>query len=427
MSDIEINTFIDSLRFRSFKKIKSKVKQRFPGVTDAKIRDILKKRIHDKKLKRERKRIYYVKVFSPFLGSWMCDIFDNGRSPLRLGDGALRPEEGVSLPGPEVHASHPKPNSASGDPRYWYIFINVNTRFAVSYPMNDKTKESINTVLRLFVDKYKPRKLTSDEESGLVAKVNLEFLKSKKCGLYIITEKNHTALSLIDRFIRTLRDMNTPGNESPDSSTGVAQEPEVPDDKYKHISRQVMIELLDIYNDTIHTSTGYKPIDMMNDSKLEEEYIIKCLDKKHRQQGIEDFNLKVGQLVRYFIVKSSAPGSLTHEPGMTKKRYSLSRETYKIETRAGNIYTIIALDGTTRDLPRWKLVVVDPNEKYVLGKTLGSDKGIVEKILNEVSPNKVNVKFKMPDGSTYTKIINKRELRNPTPQFKSKLEIGFGT
>ena len=393
MSDIQINSFIDTLRFRSFKKIKSKVKQRFPGVTDAKIRDILKKRIHDKKLKRERKRIYYVKVFSPFLGSWMCDIFDN---------------------------------SASGDPRYWYIFINVNTRFAVSYPMNDKTKESINTVLRLFVDKYKPRKLTSDEESGLVAKVNLEFLKSKKCGLYIITEQNHTALSLIDRFIRTLRDMNTPGNESPDSSTGVAQEPEVPDDKYKHISRQVMIELLDIYNDTIHTSTGQKPIDMMNDSKLEEEYIIKCLDKKHRQQGIEDFNLKVGQLVRYFIVKSSAPGSLTHEPGMTKKRYSLSRETYKIETRAGNIYTIIALDGTTRDLPRWKLVVVDPNEKYVLGKTLGSDKGIVEKILNEVSPNKVNVKFKMPDGSTYNKIINKRELRNPTPQFKSKLEIEFG-
>jgi hypothetical protein len=166
---------------------------------------------------------------------------------------------------------------------------------------------------------------------------------------------------------------------------------------------------------------------MMNDSKLEEEYIIKCLDKKHRQQGIEDFNLKVGQLVRYFIVKGSGHvvPSLTHEPGMAKKRYSLSRETYKIETRAGNIYTIIALDGSTRDLPRWKLVVVDPNEKYVLGKTLGSDKGIVEKILNEVSPNKVNVKFKMPDGSTYNKIINKRELRNPTPQFKSKLEIEF--
>ena len=71
------------------------------------------------------------------------------------------------------------------------------------------------------------------------------------------------------------------------------------------------------------------------------------------------------------------------------------------------------------------MVAVDPNEKHVLGQTLGTDKGVVEEIVREVTPNKVEVKFKMPDGSNYTKVINKRELRYPTPQFKSKLEHDY--
>jgi hypothetical protein len=68
---------------------------------------------------------------------------------------------------------------------------------------------------------------------------------------------------------------------------------------------------------------------------------------------------------------------------------------------------------------------VNPNEKYVLGETLETDKGIVEHIINEVGPNTVNVRFKMPDNSTYTKVINRRELRYPTPQFESKIERDF--
>lgn len=108
-----------------------------------------------------------------------------------------------------------------------------------------------------------------------------------------------------------------------------------------------------------------------------------------------------------------------------KRRYNISRESYKIETRSGNVYTIIAEDGTTKDVPRWKLIPVKANEKHVNGKTLNTDKGIVTKINSEVSANKVNVKFHMPDGSEYSKDINRRELRFPTPQFKSKLEIEF--
>ena len=373
MSESQINEYIDTLHFNTFKKVIDKVKQRFPNVSNAYIRNIIKKRIHDKRLNRNRKKIYQVKVFSKFPDAWMTDIYDN-------------------LDGNE--------------PRYWELFINVNSRFAEAYPLSNKSKDSINTVLRQFVNKYHPRKITSDEEAGLVANENLDYLKNNKCGLYIIQEKNHSALSLIDRFIRTLRDMNRPDDGSTDCSTDI---------EFTHIDRNKMTKLLKLYNNTVHLSTGFTPAEMCNNKQLEEDYISKCLDGKQRQQEIADFKLKPGALVRYYI----------DDDVMNKKRYSTSRETYKIESRSGNIYTIIALDGTTKDIPRWKLIYVDPNEKYVLGKTLSTDKGIVQKINKEVSANRVEVNWKMPDGSKYNKVINKRELRYPTPQFESRLEQDY--
>lgn len=375
MTESQINDYIDTLHFNTFKKVINKVKQQFPNTTELEVRNILKKRIHDKRISKDNKKIYQVKVFSKFPNSWMCDIYDN---------------------------------LANHNPRYWYIFININTRFAEAYPLTNKTKDDINIILRQFVNRYHPRKITSDEEAGLVADINIQYLKNNKCGLYIIQERNHSALSLIDRFIRTLRDMNGPVDNSFDCST---------DEQYKYIDRDKMTSLLSLYNNTIHSSTNHTPIDMLRNKTLEEEYIEKCLNGKQRQQEMQDFRLKEGSLVRYYLGNDR----------MIKKRSTISRETYKIESRAGNIYTIIALDGTTKDLPRWKLVYVDPNEKYVLGKTLETDKGIVERIVREVGPNTVEVKFKMPDGSDYNKVINRRELRFPTPQFESKIERDFRT
>ena len=373
MLESSVNEYIDTLHFNSFKKVVNKVKQHFPDLSNADIRKIIKNRIHDKRLNRNYKTIYQLKVFSMFPNSWMTDIYDNLRG---------------------------------NEPRYWQLFINVNTRYVEAYPLSNKTKESINSNLRQFVTKYHPRKLTSDEESGLVADINLNYLKEHKCGLYIIQEQNHSALSLIDRFIRTLRDMNKPGNESRSVST---------DEEFKYISRDKMNHFLNAYNNTIHSSTGHSPVDMMNNKQLEHNYIEKCIDGKQRQHSIQDFNLKPGALVRYLL----------NGDKLDKHRYNMSREAYRIEGRAGNIYTIIALDGTTKDLPRWRLISVNPNEKYVLGETLETDKGIVEHIINEVGPNTVNVRFKMPDNSTYTKVINRRELRYPTPQFESKIERDF--
>ena len=373
MTDNQINQLIDSLHFNTFYKVRKAVKAQYPNITDEHLRHIIKKRLHDKRINKESKKIYQVKIFSPFPGAYMCDIFDNG---------------------------------INSNPRYWYIFINVNSRYVDAYPMNDKTKETIRNILGLFVNTYHPKKLTSDEEAGLVANSNLDYLRTQNCGLYIIQEHNHTALSIIDRFMRTLRDMNKPTNEGNDVST---------DDKFKYIDRHRMTEYLRDYNNTVHAATTHTPKEMKDNKELEEKYIVSCLDNQQRQQEINNLHLKEGVYVRYLMDKDNN----------VKRRYNISREAYKISSRNGNIYTLIAEDGTTKDVPRWKLIIVKQGEKMVKGKTLNTDKGIVSRINNEVSTNKVNVKFLMPNGSNYNKDINRRELRYPTPQFKSKLEIEY--
>ena len=120
MTDTQINQLIDSLHFNTFNKVHNAVKKQYPSITKKHLKQIIQKRIHDKRINKESKKIYQIKVFSPFPNAWMCDIFDNDS----------------------------KRNSNDiNNPNYWYVFINVNTRFAEVYPMNDKTKETINSIL----------------------------------------------------------------------------------------------------------------------------------------------------------------------------------------------------------------------------------------------------------------------------------------
>ena len=372
MTESDVNNYIDKLRFRTFKKVAPNVFRRFPNIDKKTLREIIARRIHDIRTTLSHNRIYQVKIFSKHKDSWYTDLYDN---------------------------------LAGNTPRYWQIFINVNTRYAVAYPLQDKSSNSIHENLVKFVNDYHPHKITSDEEAGLVTKRNMEFLDSNTCSVFIVQERSHSTLGIIDRFIRTIRDMNTaqmkPINE------------QNTDKQFTYISTDKMEKLLSSYNTTVHSSTKLTPEEMMNNPQLEEDYIKKCLERQNQQYGIKDFKLNIGDYVRY----------ITDRDKFGKRRYNVSRESYKVEDMLGNIYTLIARDGTTRNLPRWRLIKVNPNEVKRIGKTLGTDKGIVEEVLNKVSDNRVNVRFKMPDGSTYTKVINISELRMPFPQVKSKYEV----
>ena len=371
MDNNSINDYIDSLHFRTYDKVYNHVKSRFPKIDDKQLRRLIATRLHDKRPPKYVQQIYQVKIFSRFRNAWFTDLMDNG----------------------ENH-----------EPRYWQIFINTNTRYAVAYPLQDKNATSINKNLKSFVEEFKPHKITSDEEKGFTAKTNMDYLMQNKCGVYIVQEQLHSTLGIIDRFIRTLRDMNTP-QEKPttDDST---------DEQFKYISIDKMKQLLNSYNNTYHSSIKMTPKQMMNDSKLEDEYIYKCLEHVDKQSRIRNMKLKVGDYVRYLIANDK----------FKKKRYTTSRECFKIDQVLGNMYTIIAQDGTTITLPRWRLFKVnDMNENKRFGKTLGSDKGVIDRVVDRIG-NKFVVEFNYPDGTKRQTNINVSELRMPFPQIPSKYE-----
>ena len=375
-----VNDYIDTdLRFRTYKKLKDPIQKQFPNLTDDAVKDIVNDRNHDiyihrsKKDRRDYQRVYQVKIFSRHRGSWFGDIYDN---------------------------------LAGNDPRYWYIFINTNTRYAVAYPLNSRRAQDINGALQQFVGECHPKKLTHDEESGLVTQQNEDYLKNNGCALFIVTEKNHSTLGIIDRFIRTLRDMNRPGEEPGKQST---------DDEFTYIEPRKMNEMLWSYNTTIHSSTGMTPKEMNDDPQKEVQYIQKCLEKELNQYAVKDFKLQKGDKVRYLLPRNS----------MGKRRYMTSREVYTIDSMLGNNYTIIGQDGSTMNLPRWRLIKVNETKPMAESTGNGGSGAIVRVLGRNNTRKKFRVMMGRPDGTTYRAEVAVRDLRLPHPQVPTHYEIQY--
>jgi hypothetical protein len=127
----KINKIIDNLRFKSFVKVRDQVKKHLPNVTDKDIKNVLALRVKDHKIKPKHLKPLMIKIFSRSLNTYFHDIFDNGKK---------------------------------GEPRYFHISIGTNNRFAVAYPLVNKSAKMVLESIRKFVEKYKPVKLTSDHE-----------------------------------------------------------------------------------------------------------------------------------------------------------------------------------------------------------------------------------------------------------------------
>jgi len=306
MSNKNVNAFIDSLHFKTFKHVINAVKEKFPDLSDKEVKRIVDHRLKDHYINRRHIKRYMVKIFSSRLNCWFHDLYDNR-------DG--------------------------NTPRYWHVFIGTNNRFAAAYPLSDKRATSIHKTLKKFIEEFHPVKLTSDEEPGFIEKNNLQLLKDNKCIVQTIPDKNHSALGIIDRFMRTLRDMNTPTEHSKRQSH---------DNKYTFITEKRMRKLLNIYNNSYHGAIDCTPKEMFDNPKKEREYIFKCIANKDKQKEMKDFDLKDGWFVRFIVPKDTF-----------KKRYQLTKECYKIDSKSGNMYNLIAKDGTTISKPRYQLYLCE--------------------------------------------------------------------
>ena len=178
MNDSAVDSAIDKTHLRSTRKITPHVKRKHPNVTEQQIKAVNKTRPKDS-YSHEPSRYYYP-VFANHHHAFQMDLLEQGRE---------RPDT---------------------FPAYFLILININTRYAHAIPTERKTKEAINEILSTFISTHPVTSIVCDDESAFTSKIVLNTLTSHNVSLRIITEQRHSALSIVDRFIRTLRDMNTP-------------------------------------------------------------------------------------------------------------------------------------------------------------------------------------------------------------------------
>jgi hypothetical protein len=234
----------------------------------------------------------------------------------------------------------------------------------------------------------------SDEDTAYTSNAVIEWLNKNNIDLHTTDEQhNHTNLALINRLIRTLRDMN--GNNQGEYN----------------IDAETMTELISDYNSTPHSSTGYAPNDI-TDEQMDE-----IRNKKQNESDVKRslFHLFEGEKVR----------PLADWKPFEKKRYNLSREYLKVDTEQGGGYLLSSKDKSVSQYPRWMLEEVgdednipEQTEVVIKGK-----KRYVMKRLLIFDHKKQKYYVEWDDGSKSWESV--RNIRRGNPTTKTPLENEF--
>lgn len=212
--------------------------------------------------------------------------------------------------------------------------------------MKNKNKKNVIEILTKFINEHKPKTLTSDQDSSYLSDDVIKLFQNNNIEYYTTEKHNHNILGIINRLIRTLRDLN----EDID------------------FTEESMNHYIDIYNNTVHSSTNIKPNDFNADD--EKDYINDMRDKTNKIIINPDFTLNTND-VRIII---------NDKNNFNKRRSNLSKEYYKIDSPQGFGYLIKSKDHSVAYYPRHKLVKGKTN-KYA--ETIDNDNyGIIKQIIS---------------------------------------------
>ncbi len=367
--------FVDNYPFKSLYKVWSEVKKHYPNVKKKDVEQYLKTKPKDIVPKDNDK--YQRKTFTNYIGGWQMDLLVSSKR-----QNMKHWNDGANIVGN----------------RYYLLCININTRFIyASKAISNKNTTTVLPEIKAFVEKHKPLVIFCDNEGAFTSRETVEYLVDKDIELKVITEQLHSSLGIINRACRTLRDM--------------LQTSDIQENK--------LHEAIDIYNKSVHHSTGMSPKYMSKHPDVEQLYIINCLLKDDGIVAENDYDLEVGTKVRYVLDKKS----------FAKIRHKISKGYYTIDSVEGNNYVIIARDGTTKKIPRSRLVLVKDNQNIPQAETIeeyNANRGVIEEILDyNVKTKKYKVRFTVPNSEPYVDTIPATFMRESSPTRLSKLEREF--
>ena len=272
--------------------------------------------------------------------------------------------------------------TSNASPRYFLILENINSRKLFAYPMNTKDSSAVLKALKSFISKVKQvSSITSDQDKAYLSPEITRFMVDHKIDHQTTFQNDHNRLGIINRAIKTLRDIN----------------------QERDFSVQSMKRALNAYNNSIHSSTGKEPNDF---TSTDEEHYIQV--KTHETD--EKAN-------KFVLPKDTHVRVMNPPTPLKKKRLNLTNEAYKVAYKSGNKYVVKALDNTASEYPRYRLV---EDNKAKLAKTLGTNRGIINEIIGHKN-NKYKVRYDDRTVDTLP-IANLREGR---PTRLSRLELEY--
>jgi hypothetical protein len=210
--------------------------------------------------------------------------------------------------------------------------LEISSRKAYAYPVKTKSADDILTEFQKFkAEVGEIKAIECDEGKEFVNKKFKDWCTTEKIKLTPFNGKlNKNSLGLVNRFHRTLRDIITKV---------------FPNGKWIENLKKV----IDAYNDTKHSATGYKPNEVTEEiaNKIRNE---KIMDGLPSMEKMDEF--QVGDTVRYFI-----PVLTFFEKGSG----SWSRTIHTIEKIEGNSFYLS--DMGKRKFRYYELQKVDQNSQ----------------------------------------------------------------
>ena len=284
------------------------------------------------------------------------------------------------------------------------MFININTRKARAYPMHGKGKNQVLAALDKFIqDEPSCRSIASDQDAAYLSNDVLEWMDKNEINFTTTTDDNHNNLGIINRFMRTIRDMAV--------KRGLLDE-----EMWDHLSRNgnldsdftpsatiteaEMAELIDSYNGTPHRSIGKSPNNFTKEDEI--EYI-----KTHKKTK-NPYNFKEGDKVRIVEEKNK----------LGKNRFSVSHRAYTVDSRSGNLFNVVSKDKSSNAYPGYRLVKAKGKVPYAESLKEGKRGNIVEIKKYIVSSDKYQVKYEGGVEDT----VPARDLREGRPTKLSRME-----
>ncbi len=157
-------------------------------------------------------------------------------------------------------------------------FIDKFSKFAQAIKINARTWIEFKRVVLQFISSYgHVNKIVTDNELGLKAIPFTEFLRNQNIEMHFTSNNNHTSNSDIERLHNTFNEHLRLLRHDSNGDTDTIEEK--------------MLKIILFYNNTIHSTTGRKPIDFKNGNIKNDEYndILERI-KKIKEKTINKLN-----------------------------------------------------------------------------------------------------------------------------------------